>query len=228
MPSVMTRCAASAMDCRPELQKRLMLKPGGGRRQPARSAMARAMLPPVVPSPNVEPMITSSTSAGLEPGALDGVPHRVGAEGGAVGHVECALPALAESGARRGDDDRFGHDDGPLCSLKVLPSSARRASSGAGARRRRPPRRPAAAMRAQGVRDLGEPDLVGVEHRTAAVGGEAVAVQIHDVDVGAALRDALLDDAGALVDERVDAALDDLLVADCARRVSVPRPGTSR
>ena len=69
-PSVMTRCAASAIDCRPELQKRLMLKPAVLTGKPARSAMARAMLPPVVPSPKVEPMITSSTSAGLDAGAL--------------------------------------------------------------------------------------------------------------------------------------------------------------
>jgi len=55
------------MDCNPELQKRLMLKPAVDTGNPARSAIARAMLPPVVPSPKVEPMITSSTSAGSMP-----------------------------------------------------------------------------------------------------------------------------------------------------------------
>ncbi len=66
-PSVMIRCAARAMDCNPELQKRLMLKPAVLVGSPARRAIARATLPPVVPSPNVEPMITSSTSAGSTP-----------------------------------------------------------------------------------------------------------------------------------------------------------------
>ena len=53
-PSVMMRCAAKAMDCNPELQKRLMLKPAVVTGSPARSAMARAILPPVVPSPKVQ------------------------------------------------------------------------------------------------------------------------------------------------------------------------------
>ena len=66
-PSVMTRCAARAIDCNPELQNRLMLKPAVVIGRPARSAIWRAMLPPVVPSPKVDPMITSSTSAGSIP-----------------------------------------------------------------------------------------------------------------------------------------------------------------
>jgi len=66
-PSVMIRCAASAIDCNPELQKRLILKPAVVTGSPARSAIARAMFPPVVPSPNVDPMMTSSTSAASMP-----------------------------------------------------------------------------------------------------------------------------------------------------------------
>ena len=54
-PSVITRCAASAMDCSPELQKRLMLRPAVVTGNPARSAIARAMLPPVVPSRRSSP-----------------------------------------------------------------------------------------------------------------------------------------------------------------------------
>jgi hypothetical protein len=61
------RCAASAIDCNPELQNRLMLKPAVLVGSPARSAIARAMLPPVVPSLKADPMITSSTSAGSMP-----------------------------------------------------------------------------------------------------------------------------------------------------------------
>ena len=41
-PSVMMRCAASAMDCSPELQKRLMLKPGSGHGQAGAQARSPA------------------------------------------------------------------------------------------------------------------------------------------------------------------------------------------
>ena len=65
-------------------------------------------------------------------GACHRVLHGVSAQSGAIGHIECALPALAEAGTRRGDDDGPGHDEDPLNSVKVLPSWARRASSAAG------------------------------------------------------------------------------------------------
>src|SRR5512135_1263371 len=63
---------------------------------------------------------------------------------------------------------------------------------------------------------LGQADGVGVEHRAAAVGGEAVAGQVDHVDVRGAQRDAFLEDVGALVHQRVDQALDDLLVGNLA------------
>src|SRR5712691_2900551 len=66
--------------------------------------------------------------------------------------------------------------------------------------------------------DLLEPDLVGVEHGAAAVAREAVAVEVGDVDVARAKRDALLEDARALVDERPEAAREHLVVADRAPR----------
>src|SRR6202043_71046 len=56
------------------------------------------------------------------------------------------------------------------------------------------------------------------EHGAAAVSGKAVAVEIYEVDIRGSLRDAVLDDAGTFVDERVNAALDDLLRAHVARR----------
>ena len=46
---------------------------------------------------------------------------------------------------------------------------------------------------------------------------EAVAGEVDDVDVGCALRDAFLEHARALVDQREDAAVDDLLVVDRSR-----------
>ena len=54
------------------------------------------------------------------------------------------------------------------------------------------------------VVDLLQADAVGVEHRAAAPGREAVAGQVDDVDVGGAQREALLEDARAFVDQRVD------------------------
>jgi hypothetical protein len=65
-------------------------------------------------------------------GACHRMLHGVGAQSGAIGHIECALPALAEAGTCRGHDDGPGHDADPLYSVKVLPSWARRASNGAG------------------------------------------------------------------------------------------------
>ncbi len=60
----MIRCAASAMVCSPEEQKRFTVMPGTASGQPARCAIWRAMFQPVAPSGLAQPMITSSTSAG--------------------------------------------------------------------------------------------------------------------------------------------------------------------
>src|SRR5262245_35901408 len=56
------RCAASAMVCSPEEQKRFTVIPGTVSGQPARIAIWRAMFQPVAPSGLAQPMITSSTS----------------------------------------------------------------------------------------------------------------------------------------------------------------------
>src|SRR5436190_15016335 len=58
------RCAAMAMVCRPEEQKRFTVTPEVVTGRPARIAIWRAMLPPVAPSGVAQPMITSSISAG--------------------------------------------------------------------------------------------------------------------------------------------------------------------
>src|SRR5579885_1921567 len=57
------RSAAMAMDCRPELQKRLMVTPGTRSGSPARRAAQRAMLLPDSPSGMAQPRITSSMSS---------------------------------------------------------------------------------------------------------------------------------------------------------------------
>ncbi len=63
----------------------------------------------------------------------------------------------------------------------------------------------------QSACDIVQARLVRIEHGAAAIGGETVAVEIHQIDVRGSLRDAVLEDAGAFVDQRIDAALDDLL-----------------
>src|SRR6185503_8184934 len=65
-----------------------------------------------------------------------------------------------------------------------------------------------------GGEDFRKPDRVGVEHRPAAVGREAVAGEVDHVDVGGAQGDAFLEDGRAFVDQRVDQALYDLVVTD--------------
>jgi hypothetical protein len=59
---------------------------------------------------------------------------------------------------------------------------------------------------------VGQADGVGVEHRAAAVQREAVAVEIDTSMSEARSGDAFLQDARAFVDQREDAALDDLLI----------------
>src|SRR5438105_14458007 len=61
-----------------------------------------------------------------------------------------------------------------------------------------------------------EAGLFGPVHRTAPPGGEAVAVDVHDIDVARAQRNALLHDARALVDQRMQQPLENLLVGDAA------------
>ena len=213
----MMRCAASAMDCSPELQNRLMLKARGARGEAgaqgdrARDVAAGGAFAEGRTHDHVLDF------GGIDAGAFHRVPHRMRAERGAIGHVEGALPALAQTGARRGYDNRFCHLGCPLNPLKVWPCSARRVSSGAGVQN---------AASLLGLRrdslerahDVVQSDLVGIEHGSAAEGRKSISIEVHDVDVGGSLRDAVLDDAGAFIDQRIDAALDDLLRAHGARR----------
>src|SRR5688572_8668492 len=69
-PSSTTMCAAWAIACRPELQKRLTVRPAVVTGRPARSAATRATLWPCGPWGWPQPRITSSTSAGSSPAAF--------------------------------------------------------------------------------------------------------------------------------------------------------------
>ena len=59
-----------------------------------------------------------------------------------------------------------------------------------------------------------EPQMVGPEHRAAAIDRPAVAVHPDDIDIRSPRRDSLFEDFGALVDHRQQAALRDFGIAD--------------
>src|SRR5690606_12563639 len=60
--------------------------------------------------------------------------------------------------------------------------------------------------------DTIQTDRVSIEHRPALMGREAVAVDIDDVDIAGTLGNALFQDLGAFVDQRVHGALDDVFI----------------
>src|SRR5436305_673943 len=78
---------------------------------------------------------------------------------------------------------------------------------------------------AQPVADLLQADRVGPMHRAAAPGREAVAIKPDHVDVARARRDALLEDARALVDLRIDQPLNDLFLRNVAPLHAEPYRG---
>jgi hypothetical protein len=55
-------------------------------------------------------------------------------------------------------------------------------------------------------------------HGPPAIGGKSVAVEIDDVDVQGAERDAFFEQTRSLVDQRVDTAVDDFFRGDLALR----------
>ena len=115
------------MVCRPLEQKRLMVMPLADTGRPARSAIWRAMLPPVAPSGVAQPMMTSSTSAPSMPArstaAWTAKPPSV------APWVMLKAPFQLLASGVRAVGPGVRRDD---AQEKVLPSAARRASSGAG------------------------------------------------------------------------------------------------
>src|SRR5690606_26378160 len=71
----------------------------------------------------------------------------------------------------------------------------------------------AVAVLADALEQRRQADRLRVEHRTAAIARKAVARRPDDVDVARPQRDAFAEDAEALVHQRIQAALEDLLVA---------------
>mmetsp|Transcript_17447 Transcript_17447/g.31834 ORF Transcript_17447/g.31834 Transcript_17447/m.31834 type:complete len:216 (+) Transcript_17447:108-755(+) len=65
--------------------------------------------------------------------------------------------------------------------------------------------------------DLLKTDLLRIVHRATSVSGVAIPHDPHDVNVSGSQCDAILQHLGALVDERVHHALEDLLLLDLPR-----------
>ena len=140
--STITRCAAMAMACRPEEQKRLTVVPAVVTGNPARRAICRATFPPVVPSGRAQPMITSSTSPGSTPArstaARTACAPMVGpwvmfkAPRQDLARPVRAVETMTASGmgTSRKLERKVVTDHEPQ--LNVLPSAAREARSGAG------------------------------------------------------------------------------------------------
>src|SRR5712691_7566256 len=212
--STMTRCAAMAMVCNPDEQKRFTVVPAVVTGRPARSAIWRAMLPPVVPSGSAQPMMTSSTSPGSifarSTAARTAWPPMVApwVRFRAPRH-DFARPVRAVETMTASVMDRSSSFvEGLALGREALQERRGLPELGLGVRVLREP--------LDGPHDVEEADGVRMEHRPAAGRREAVSRQINDVDIGGALGDSLLEDERAFVDQCEDAALHDLVVADLA------------
>src|SRR5438477_1440201 len=186
----MMRCAASAMVCRPDEQKRFTVMPGTLFGRPARTAIWRAMFQPVAPSGLAQPMTTSSTSCGstfarssaacttwppiFAPWVLLSAPFQLLQSG--VRAVDTITASVIEPPAFLGEFDEERRRL-PLRALVALLEFLDRGEHAA------------------------EPHGVGIEHRPAAIGREAVTREIHHVDVRGAQRNAFLEDMRAFVGE---------------------------
>src|ERR1700691_1054907 len=71
--------------------------------------------------------------------------------------------------------------------------------------------------------DLLQSHRVGIPHRTTAIGGETIAVEIDDVDVNRPQRVSFFENSRALIYQRIDAAIDDLDSRDLPLRDSCVR-----
>src|SRR5215471_6406380 len=113
-------------------------------------------------------------------------------------------------------DRRASADDrGPQPSLRIKAHALRHEP---GQKRRRCPllQLKALAQPLDRGMHVGEPDLIGAEHRAATPSRKAVAVKPHHVDVDRLHRYLLAEDLCAFVDNAVEKALQDLLIVDSA------------
>src|SRR6202041_1459545 len=59
-------------------------------------------------------------------------------------------------------------------------------------------------------------DLIGIEHRAAAIDRPAIAIEPDHIDIAGARRDLFFENSRAFIDHRIHHALEDFLVADDA------------
>ena len=105
----MMRCAASAIACKPELQKRFTVMPRNGDRQPGAD---RRLAGDVAAGGALRQRAAENDVLDLgrlDARALDRAADDMAAEVGAVGHVEGAAIGFADRGAGGGNNDGVGH-----------------------------------------------------------------------------------------------------------------------
>src|SRR5262245_56653697 len=200
------RWLARAMVCSPDEQKRFTVMPGTVIGQPARMAIWRAMFQPVAPSGLAQPMITSSTSS-ASTFASSSAACTTWPPIFAPWVMLSAPRQLLQSGVRAVET---------MTASAIEPPALFRQFH---EQRRRIPRLPLIAFLEtfDRIQHLVQTDGVRIEHRSAPIGREAVAGEVDHVDVGGAQGDAFLEDVRAFVDQRVDQARDDFVVADLSR-----------
>src|SRR5690606_33624938 len=165
--------------------------------------------------------------AAFDAGTLDRVLDGMGGQGGAVGQVEAAAPGLRQRRAGGGNDHYVSHVYPLVGGAGVAPPRRKALVEGlafGGELREQRGRLPELLVGARPGRDpldgahhVHQANPVGIEHRPAAEHREAVAGEVDHVDVGSPQGDAFLEDARALIDQGVDAALDDFLIGNLAR-----------
>src|SRR5882757_6463428 len=74
----------------------------------------------------------------------------------------------------------------------------------------------AGGVAAYGAHHFRETDRIRVEHGSAAQNGEAVTIQVDEIDIGSALCDSLFQNLRPLVHQRIHEAFDDFAIADVA------------
>src|SRR6478752_8256943 len=177
--STITRCAAMAIVCNPDEQKRFTVTPAVVTGSPARIAIWRAMLPPVAPSGSAQPMSTSSISPGStfarSTAARTTWPPRV------APCVMLKAPRQLFASPVRAVETMTASVIAVLRSVEGLAFGGKAREKGSGF-----PERIARllAVFLHGALDVHEAHGVGVEHRPAAEERKAVTGEVHHVDIG--------------------------------------------
>src|SRR5579872_5040815 len=189
-----------------------MVVPGTFAGSPARKAATRPRLLPVAPSGKPTPITTSSTSAGStlarSTACLTTLPASV---------APCVWLNAPRNDLPIGVRAAETITASRMCKLlRVFCERSSAACDLGQQRRRRPVRTEALSERHDLVVDPRHTELVGVPHGPTMVRREAVAVDVDDIDVARPQSDAVAQEIGAGVDQRVHRALDDLFVAHVA------------